>query len=352
MPFKRFARLSRWMTICCTMFCLGCPGVMIPDLGDFIPDLPDLPGGDPMTDPNAASLSVYATNTGGASAIAQRPSDGAIFIVNASGLFGPIEQDDDVSTMDPIGAENLADMDLFDMEQPSLVLAIDNSGAFWIGSPCCGTLARVPAEGGDAEQFLGLLDPQDPANIFPSTLALVPDGFSGAQMMPGDILAGEETTFSRLAAINPDDMTVVSKVDNPIEDTTNRNAAHLTFGLDGNLYSSRSAAAASMANIQMIATDGTPSDVPGTERVGADAFVGLANGDLVIYGAFFRAGDLPTDTFNGIFFYDASEEALVEGATITDADMAQIDGMIIADDGTIYLAQSASDRVVIVSDDR
>jgi len=348
MSLKRFARLSRWMTVCCTLFCLGCPG-SLPDLGDFIPDLPD---GDPMTDPDAASLSVYATNTDGATAIAQRPSDGAIFIVNASGLYGPIEQDDDVSTLDPFGATNLADMELFDMEQPSLVLAIDNTGAFWISSPCCGTMARVPAEGGDAEPFLGLLDPDDPANIFPTTLALVPDGFSGAQMMPGDILAGEDTTFSRLAAIDPVDLMVVSKVENPIEESKNRHAGHLTFGLDGNLYGGRASSSADIAGVQMIATDGTPSDVPGTERVGVDAFVGQADGDLVIYGGFSRAGDLPSEAFNGVFFYDAEDESLVEGLTIDAGDIGTDDGMIITDDGTIYLAHSARDRIVIVSDDR
>ena len=210
--------------------------------------------------------------------MAWRPSDGALFIVNKDGLYGPINNGDDVSTMTPIGATNLAADDLFDAPPDTVVLGISNAGEFWIASPGQTTAGVVPPEGGDAVQFLGLFDAQE---LAPETIALVPDGFSGAQFTPGGLLFGQETTFSRLAQADADGDESVILIDNPTPDT-NRQAHHLAFGLDGGLYSSRGATSLLTAGLQSIATSGAPTNIAGTTGLAADSFVVLANGDIII----------------------------------------------------------------------
>jgi hypothetical protein len=106
-------------------------------------------------------------------------------------------------------------------------------------------LAVVPAAGGDAEPFTGLLEGGvEASNIKPETFAVIPSGFEGAQMSPGDLLVGQETTFSRLAAVDVDGDRTVIAVENPSisadpEEGLNREAHHLTFGADGVLYSAK-----------------------------------------------------------------------------------------------------------------
>ncbi|MFQ5462633.1 MAG: hypothetical protein ACE5E5_08410 [Phycisphaerae bacterium] len=332
----------------------GCdtPNLNLDDLGNLIGDLGGGGTGGSITEPNDAAIEVYASNTGGASGMAIRPSDGEIFIVNPDGLFGPIARGADVSQMTPIGATNLADMGLFDQEQVAFVLAVTNDGEFWIASPFSSRLAVVSAQGGDAEPFTGLLEGVEPANIKPEAIVLVPDGFSGPQIKPGNLLVGEDTTFSRLAVIDVATRFVIPKVDNANEETINREAHDLTFGADGVLYSARQSASATLAGIQRIDTDGAPTPLEGTFRVAVNAFVGLADGDLLIDGTFRREGDLQSDVFNGLFFYDAAAATVSEALTLETTDSSERDEMVLAADGTIYLSQPALNRIVVVTDRR
>ena len=316
------------------------------NIGDLIDDVDD------VLEPNDASLTNYATNTGGASGLAFRPSDGAMFIVNQEGLFGPINEGDDVSTMTPLGATNLADPALFDQEQPGFTLAITNDGEFWIGSSCCSTLGIVPPEGGDAEPFTDLLDGIDAANIQTETLALVPDGFEGDQIQPGQILVGADTSFSALAAVDPSDRSIIQMIDNDADEETNRDAHHLTFGLDGNLYSSRASSALTAPGIQQIDSGGTPEGLTGTEGTAANTFVGLANGDLLLNGTFREQGEFSILTFNGLYFFNADSESISRALTLENQDNTEHDEMVIGPDGTIYMTLPASNRVVIVEDRR
>ncbi len=82
---------------------MGCDGVAVPSGGSLFPT-----GGNEndAPEPDAIELEVVATNTGGAGGIALRP-DGALFMVNADGLFGPIDPTGDVvdvSTLEAFGA--------------------------------------------------------------------------------------------------------------------------------------------------------------------------------------------------------------------------------------------------------
>ncbi len=333
---------------------VGCDPGALPDPCILAPDLPGCDDGG-IIDVDNVTLDEFATNTGGASAIALRPSDGALFLVNSDGLFGPITNGADVSTMTAFGATNLADETLFDRTQDSFVLAITDDGEFWIGAPCCSTMGVVPAAGGDAVPFTGLLDgiEGEIANVKPETLALVPTGFDGAQMAPGNVLAGEDTTFSRMGSIDVDAMTAVL-VANPLDppdadDDFNREGHHLHFGFDGTLYASRALATGDFAGVQTIAPDGTPTDVAGTTDTSADTFVALQNGDLLLSGTWRGTDNIVN---RGLFFYDASDLAIVAGAEIPFAQRSEDDEMIIAADGTIYFSQVALDRIVRATDNR
>lgn len=348
------ARTSVW-AFAAAFFCValmaGCDSV--PAVGEFIDVALDENG-----DVEALELEVVATNTAGASGIALRQSDGALFLVNRSGLFGPIEAGDDVSQLEPYGATNLDAPDIFDMEQNSLVLAITNSGEFWIGSSCCVTLAVVPPEGGDAEPFLGLLqgpDEGDSANIKASTMVIVPDGFDGPQIDPGNLLVGEDTTFSRLAAIDVEgDRTVVPKVDNPDElespdDFLGREANHLAFAPDGTLYSSDDLPATLDAGLQTIDPDGRPHELPGTEGFSGISFVVLDNDDIIVRGSY---RPLVGPRILGLLLWEPDGQTITAGVSMPDSELSADDELIMADDGTIYAAFPERNEVMRVIDNR
>lgn len=290
-------------------------------------------------------LAAYATNTDGASGMAVRPSDGALFVANPKGLFGPIREGDDLSTMTAFGATNLADDDLFDSPPPGVTLAITNAGEFWIGSECCGTLAIVPADGGDASPFLGLLQGSPPANIMPESLVIVPAGFSGPQIDPGNLLAGEQTTFSRLAAIDVAGDRAVVSVENASD--LNREAHHLAFGPDGRLYGSRNATALTIAGIQTIDAQGTPTGLEGTLGVSAHSFIVRANGDLVIRGGLDTTED---PVFAGLIVWSAATQTAAPALAIAVDDSSEEDDMLVLPDGTILLSQPNRNEIVKVSD--
>jgi len=337
----------------------GCDGIPQIDIDDLIPTPTPTPtptaspGGDGTETGDSLETVVFASNTGGASGIALRPSDGALFLVNSEGLFGPIDDGDDVSTLEPIGATNLADADLFGSESDlsHLVLAIANSGEFWIGLPPNKELAVVPPAGGDAESFTGLVVD---SNIAPETMVIVPEGFAGDQMEPGNLLVGQDTTFSRLSAIDVEGDRTVVNVDNPLEDDPdnelNRQAHHLTFSPDGVLYSCKRLTSATMAGLQTIATDGTPTDVAGTERLAADSFVALDGGDLILRGIYDPAdGDQTT----GLLIWSAADEEVQIGLEMTSTEVSADDEMILAADGeTVYLSLPERDEIVVVVDNR
>ena len=287
-------------------------------------------------------LFVYASNTGGATGLSLRPSDGAVFAVNVDGLFGPIEDGDDLSTMTAFGATNLAAESLFDMPTASLSLAITESGEFWIGSPCCSTIAVVPPEGGDAEAFLDLLAGSE---IKPEVIVRVPEGFEADQMFPGQLLFGQETSFSRLVGVDAEGDRAVLDIDNPSE--TNRNAHYLAFGLDGVLYSSKGASGLTQAGFQTIGVDGSPAEVPGTLGAAADTFVALANGDFVIRGTLQSTA---TSSQRGVLLYDAAVEEVTLGIAIPTEEVDENDDMVITPDGTtILLSLPKRNEIVLVT---
>ncbi len=289
------------------------------------------------------AIETYATNTGGANGMAVRPSDGALFIASPSGIFGPISEGDDVSTMEAFGATNLADASLFDNVQPTQVLAITDSGEFWIGSDCCNTMAVVPAEGGDAEPFLGLLGTTE--DIKPETLAIVPTGFDGPQVDPGNLLAGQDTTFSLLAAIDVAGDDTVTYVDN--DSSTNREAHHLAFGPDGVLYSSRALLGLTFSGIQTIDTDGSPTALPGTLGVSAHSFVVRDNGDLIIRGSM---DTTTTDVFSGLLIWSATDQTTTSALTLPAEESSEDDELVMTSDGTILLSLPERNEIVRVSD--
>ncbi len=334
----------------------GCDGVTVTGGGtSLLPDNTNENANDNTgPEPEVIELEVVASNTGGAGGIALRPSDGALFLVNADGLFGPIDPTGDavdVSTLEPFGAENLADPDLFDIETDSLVLAITNSGEFWIGSNCCVTLAVVPPEGGPAEPFTGLLEGVDASNIKAETMAIVPEGFEGPQMGPGHLLVSQETSFSRLTAIDVEGDRTVTNVDNPAviadpEEGLPRQGHHLTFSPDGMLYTARGSALVSEPAIQTIQTDGAPVNVAGTEALSADSFVALGNGDLILRAVYAPEGG---DRLENILIWSAADQEVLPGLDLPAAEVSADDEMILAHDGeTIYLSLPNRNEVVRV----
>lgn len=294
-------------------------------------------------------LDAFATNTNHASGLALRPSDGALFTVNVDGLFGPLTAGVDVATLTSLGATNLGAEDIFDIAQEDLVLAITDAGEFWIGATCCATLAIVAAEGGDAVPFTALLEGVDPSNIKPETFALVPAGFDGDQIDPGNLLVGQETTFSRLSAIDVAGDRAVVNVDNPTlgtDQARNREAHHLAFGPDGTLYSSRGTTSALLAGVQTIAADGTPTDLPGTTGIAAHSFVVTDAGDLIIRGTQRLSG---TSSRQGIFIWSAATQTIDLGLEMTSSDVSESDEMVRAADGTIFLSLPNRDEIVTVT---
>jgi len=333
------------------MLLVGCNGVP-QELLDQLPDIPDVV--DDIIEPDLVEFETYATNTGGASGLALDGDDN-VYIVNSSGVFGPVAAGADISDLDPIGAENLIP-DIFPEGTTQLVLAIANSGDFWIGSGCCSTLARVPAAGGDAEEFGGLLA-GGTTGVQAETMALVPDGFDGPQINPGDLLVSRETISSsdRMSAIAVDgDLTVID-VDNPRVDPLNpefddlRHGHHLTFGLDGQLYASRGTPGLLLLGLQTIAPDGTPTALPNTLGVAAESFVALANGDLLLRGVRQTSGAVSEA---GMFWYTAADAALRRALSLSLTETTESDEMVIASDGRIFLALPQRNEIVRVIDIR
>ena len=331
---------------------VGCDGVPI-DLGDII-DIIDNGndngnantndnGNDGQTAPRV-SFQTYATNTGGASGMALHPETGELFAVNTDGLFGPISEGDDLSTMTPIGATNLADDTLFDAPPTSLALGITKEGEFWIASPLQGTVAVVPPEGGDAAPFLGLINEE----IQPEVIVLVPEGFEGSEIMPGQLLFGQETTFSRLVQVDVAGDRSVLSIDNP--SSLNRQAHHLTFGLDGAFYSSKGVTALTQPGFQTIATDGSPTGIDATVGIAGDSFVVLANGDFVIRGSWQTSATAPT--ISGILLFDAAAGEISLGVSIPNEETSESDEMVISSDGLmILLSRPAVNEIVRISID-
>ncbi len=330
---------------------VGCDSVSIGGGGSLLVENDNVNVNENTADePDVVELVVYASNTGGATGIALRPDDGELFLVNADGLFGPIEEGDDVSTMAPIGATNLVDDDLFGLETDSLVLGITNSGEFWIGSRCCVTLAVVPPEGGDAAPFIGLLEGEDAPNIKAENMAVVPEGSDGPQMHPGNLILGQDV-FSRLSAIDVEGDRSVVNVDNPaiIADPAaglDRYAHHLTFTPDGVLYGARSAGLVSEPAIQIIEQSGMPVSVPGTEALSTESFVALESGDLILRSIFDPEGETRLE---GLLIWSAQDEQVELGLELPSAETSSNDEMILAADGeTIYLSLPNRDEVVLV----
>lgn len=307
-----------------TLLLIACLGSSCPQNG--------LPNGGDQTE--VLQPTVYATNTNGASGLAIRPSDGALFAVNADGLFGPIEQGDDLSTLTPIGATNLDA--IFGATTTSLALAITNDGEFWIGSFCCSRLAVVPPGGGDAVGFDGLIA----TNINPRALALVPAGFSGTNVDPGNLLAAEESSGASLGVIDVGTDTVA--------EIANRPAEHLAFGPGPVLYGSRGTASPIAAGLQTISAEGVASDLPGTLNLGARAFVVRSNDDIVFLGRF---TSILGDDLNGVLLYSAADDSVQLGVAYSAADTADGGDMAIsADRSTIFVAIAGRNEIVTVSD--
>ena len=346
---------------------MGCDGVSPSDVGQIIDiidngndnsiidDIVDIidNGNDNADDtpiPTVA-LSVFATNTGGASGIAWNPIDDALYAVNEEGLYGPIVEDDDLLEDTPlVGATNLSDEGIFDQPTSSLVLAVADAGDFWIGSTCCQTMATVSADGGDAEPFLGLFSDSEEfesVTIFPDTLAIIPDSFAGQPFSPGDLLIGEETSFDRMGTIDVDGDLSAVNVTNPSE--TMRDANHLTFGLDGVLYAATGIPTIGQPGIQTIDDTGAPTALPGTESVGAESLIALANGDLIIRGSIQDTGALSR---TGILRYIAADQE-IELALELSSDDRSVDDELIVVDGpngpTIFLSLPNRNEILTVS---
>lgn len=315
---------------------VGCDGVTIP--GDLLGNV----NGNDNSTADRVQTSVYASNTGGASGLAIRPSDGAVFAVRGDGLYGPIAEGDDLSTMTPFGATNLGDADLFDAPPSSAVLAITNTGEFWIGSDCCTTVAVVPPGGGNAVPFLGLFDASE---IKPETIALVPTGFQGPPFFPGRLLFGQSTTFSRMVGVDVDGDRGAVDIANP--SSLNRNAHHLAFGLDGVLYSSRDATGLTISGFQSINSEGRPTELPGTLGAAGETFVVLASGDMVIRGTFQMSA---TGSQRGILLYDTAAQTISVGLALLTADVSTADEMVITSDGlTILLSLPNRNEILRVT---
>lgn len=295
------------------------------------------------TQPETLQLESFVTETQGASGLAIRPSDGALFAVNANGLFGPLQAGDRISQLTPIGATNLGVADLFGDSPTGMVLAITASGEFWIGSQCCGTLAVVPPAGGDAVAFEGLLNS---SNIKPEAMAIVPSDFDGAQMHPGNLLVGQQTTFSRLAAVDVLGARTVVNVSNP--GGLNREAHALAFGPGPVFYSGDELAASGIAGIQNIATSGAPIGVSGSENTGVHSMVVRGNGDIVFRG---RHNTVGGDELNGVLVFSAADDTVKLGVGLLTSETSADDELVItADRTTIYLSLPARNEIVRVVD--
>ena len=316
-------------------------------------------------EPDLITVETYATNTGRAAAIALDAA-GDLYLVNERGLFGPIQEGDDVATLDPIGATNISDEeemeDFFDNVPSSLVLAISNSGEFWISTPANATMAVVPPEGGPAEPFTGLLTdptPDTASKIKPATMAIVPDEFDGAQIRPGTLLVGRETFNSELSTIDVEsaDRTVLN-IDNPInpdeledpDDGLRRWAHHVTFAADGTLYTSAGQLRLGAPGIQTIAPDGAPSNVAGTEAILAHTFVVLDNGDLVIRGSY---DPVETPEVTGLLLWSAEDAAIVFGLDLPVAGLSEHDELILGPTGkTLFLSLPGQQEILLATDNR
>ena len=358
------ARLGHWLlgaALLGILISAGCAAVSAIGGGTLFE--PELEDNENAAEPDAIVVEVYATNTGDAIGIAL-DADGDLYLVNERGLFGPIEAGDDIAAMDPFGATNLADEDLYRSEPTRLVLAISNSGEFFIGSPGSGILGVVPPEGGPAEPFGNLLTeptPDDPSNIKPETMVIVPDAFDGTQIRPGTLLVGRETSFSELSTIDVEsEERTVLNIDNPIgdpdeldnpEDALNRNAYHLVFSPDGGtLYSSSSQLRLGTPGIQTIALDGTPSEVAGTEAILAHSFVVLDNGDLVIRGSY-DPGDDPT--IGGLLLWSAEDEQVTFTIDVPDSEVSVDDELILGPGGdTLFISAPRLGQILRATDNR
>lgn len=245
--------------------------------------------------------------------------------------------------MTPIGATNLADDNLFDTTPESLTLAITNDGEFWITS-LQSTVAVVPPEGGDAEPYLGLFDAPD---LVPETTVLVPDSFEGPEIKPGHLLFSGETTFSRLFQVDVAGDRSVLVITAP--EIILRQGHHLTFGLDGALYSSKGVAALTQPGLQTIDTDGMPINIDSSLGIAADTFVVLANGDMVLRGTTQLTA---TTSSRGILLFDAASGEFSVGLSLPSAELSESDEMVISSDGSmILLSRPAVNEIVRVSID-
>ncbi len=337
-----------------TVGLVGCDGVPVDfgDLGGLINNGNDNGNADANDNENGndgqtaprVSFQPYATNTGGASGMALHPETGELYAVSASGLFGPIIEGDDLSTMTPYGATNLADDDLFDTPPTTLALAITNNGEFWIATQQT-TVAVVPPDGGDAAPYLGLFEGPE---IAPEVIVLVPDDFEGPQIKPGQLLFGQETTFDRLIQVDVAGGRGVLSIDNP--SSLLRQAHHLTFGLDGAFYSSKGVTALLQPGFQTIAADGSPTGIDATKGIAGDSFVVLANGDFVIRGSWDPSQTAPT--IIGILLFDAAAGEISLGVAIPTEETSESDDMVISSDGSmILLSRPAVNQIVRISID-
>jgi hypothetical protein len=160
-------------------------------------------------------------------------------------------------------------------------------------------------------------------------------------MMPGDLLVGENTSFSALSAIDvtADPTPIVTNVDNPLFDPADpganrRHAQHLTFDPNGNLYAGTGSALSDEPGIQMIEPDGTPVPIAGTEGVNTESFVVLDSGDFIIRGTFGTG----SSRINGILL-SVEDEMLELAIDLPDNELSDDDEMILSADGnTIFLA--------------
>jgi len=346
----RIERLNGWRGLFAAILlavapgCNSVPAGIIDDIINGNLNLND--NGNDNVSVDLVRLDVFATNTNGASGIALDPSTGDLYAVNEDGLFGPLEEGADLSGMTPIGATNLDEAPFEEFLLSSLVLAITDAGEFWIGSPGSGILGVVPPGGGPAVAFEGQSMDNTVQAIFPETMAIVPAGFQGPQIMPGDLLVGQDTNFDALNAIAVGGDESVVAVDNPTDpdNPQRREAHHLTFGLDGMLYSSRAELALTMEGIQTIATNGLPTPLAGTLGVKADSFVALANGDLIIRGA---RGLTGATSENGILVYSADDRDIVLGIELPLSEISEDDEMVITADGdTVFLSLPRRNQIV------
>lgn len=302
-------------------------------------------GDDPTIEPDRATLTPFATNTSGASGLAL-DGNGNLYLLNADGLYGPLAEGDDISELEPIGATNLDDEDIFKNDETSLVLAISNEGEFWIGSRCCGTLAFLPVGEEDAVSFKdSLLDSE--SQVRPETMVIVPDNVDSMQILPGTMLIGQESSFSILATIDVDGDHAVVDILNPEAEDDIRYGHHLAFGPDGTLYASTKTSGVERIGFQTIGADGVPTDVAGTEGLAANSFVVLDNGDILMTG-FREVSGSGLET--GLFIVSPatgeveSVATLAGGASVTDREL-----VLDRASGAIYLARPGQDDVVLVT---